>query len=210
MAKRRIFCVVTSLLVLLISIGLVACGEKKPAKEIDTLADAKIDSYESAEELESAATVVVRVEKTEKEENVVKDMGVPNMWYGYTKSLVKVTEIMKNTSGRDIEIGDELLILENQFTYTDEENTNVTCHVNQYKMMEPGKEYFLYLRYSEHDSWYVILSSLFGKVPVSETEEVLFPANKVTTFTGQPIEEDSSTKQILEKIREESLDKYGE
>lgn len=34
-------------------------------------------------------------------------------------------EIMKNTSGRDIAVGDEIRVLENQFTYEDDENTRV-------------------------------------------------------------------------------------
>lgn len=208
MTRKRIFRILSVLVALLLSIGLTACGEKKTAKEVDTLAEAKIDLYESAEELESAATVVLLAEKTEKEENVVKDMGVPDTWNGYTKSMVRVKEIMKNTSGREISIGEEIPVLENQFTYTDDENTKVTCHINQYKMMEPGNDYFLYLYYSENDGWYVILSGLFGKVPVSETEDVLFPTEEITFFQNQSAEESMDTQSILEIIREESLSRY--
>ena len=180
-------------------------------REIDTLAQAKSDLYESAAELESAATLVVRVERTETAENVIKSLGIPDAWYGYTLSMVKVNEIMKNTSGRDIAVGDEIRVLENQFTYEDDENTRVTCHVDQYKMMEPGNEYFLYLFYSEHDEWYVILSGLFGKVPVSETEDVLFPIDEITFFQKQAVEDDDSyTRELLEDIRRESLEMYNQ
>lgn len=120
-----------------------------------------------------------------------------------------VEELMKNSSGREMAVGDEIPVLENQFTYTDGEGTRVTCHVERYKMMEPGNEYFLYLYYSEHDQWFVILSGLLGKVPVSENEEVLFPASEISLFSGQQAEEDSETKRVLEEIREESLAKYG-
>lgn len=194
-------------LILVCIIGLTACGKVKTEKEIDTLADAKSDLYESAEELEEAASVVVKVMRTDKSENVVKTLATgTDMPYGYTKSMVKVTEIMKNTSGQSIEIAEEIQILENQYTYM-EDGTKVTCHVNNYKMMEPGNEYILYLEYSESDEWFVILSGLLGKVPVSE-EEVLFPSSRITFYKNQPKEDDSYTRDIMEKIRKESLERY--
>lgn len=152
---------------------------------MDTLAEAKSDFYGSVEELDADATAILHVEKTEKEDNIVKDMGAPDTWYGYTISTVQIKEVMKNSSGREMAVGDEIPVLENQFTYTDGEGTRVTCHVERYKMMEPGNEYFLYLYYSEHDQWFVILSGLLGKVPVSENEEVLFPASEISLFSGQ-------------------------
>lgn len=210
MKRKRLFrelILMTSLLAL----GLTACGKEMAVKEIDTLAQTKSDLYESAAELESAATLVVRVERTETAENVIKSLGIPDAWYGYTLSMVKVNEIMKNTSGRDIAVGDEIRVLENQFTYEDDENTRVTCHIDQYKMMEPGNEYFLYLFYSEHDEWYVILSGLFGKVPVSETEDVLFPIDEITFFQKQAVEDDDSyTRELWEDIRRESLEMYNQ
>ena len=194
-------------LILVCIIGMTACGKVKTEKEIDTLADAKSDLYESAEELEEAASVVVKVIRTDKSENVVKTLATgTDMPYGYTKSMVKVTEIMKNTSGQSIEIAEEIQILENQYTYI-EDGTKVTCHVNNYKMMEPGNEYILYLEYSESDDWFVILSGLLGKVPVSE-EEVLFPSSRITFYKNQPKEDDSYTRNIMEKIRKESLERY--
>lgn len=211
MKRKKTFRMMSFIFMLLLLFGTAACGEKEVAKEIDTLADAKSDLYGSAAELESAATLVVRAERTETAENVVKDLGVPNTQYGYTLSMVKVNEIMKNTSGRDMAVGDEIRVLENQFTYVDDENTKVTCHVNQYKMMEPGNEYFLYLYYSENDEWYVTLSGLLGKVPVSETEDVLFPAEEITFFQNQAVEDDDSyTRELLEDIRRESLEKYNQ
>ena len=91
MKRKRLFrelILMTSLLAL----GLTACGKEMAVKEIDTLAQAKSDLYESAAELESAATLVVRVERTETAENVIKSLGIPDAWYGYTLSMVKVNE----------------------------------------------------------------------------------------------------------------------
>lgn len=122
--------------------------------------------------------------------------------------MVEVKEIRKNISEQSVEVGDKIPVYENQFSYLDKEGTKVTCHVNQYKMMEPGKEYILYLNYSEHDEWFYILSGLFGKVPVSEEEELLFPSSKATFLQGQPNEEedDSYEEDILRNIRKESLE----
>lgn len=194
----------------LMTIGMIACGKEVSGKEIDTLAEAKTDLYESAEELEEDATVVVKVTKTREEENIVKNMGEPDTNYGYTESMVQVEEIRKNISGQDIEVGDKIKILENQFYYIDADGTKVNCHVNQYKKMEPEQEYILYLRYSEQDSWFYILSGLFGKVPVSENEELIFPASKATFFQGQSYEEDADEyeKNIMENIREETLKEW--
>lgn len=208
--KKKIAHNLCIMFVIIISTELIACGKANTGKEIDTLADAKTDLYKSAAELEANAMVVVRVEKTEEEENVIKDVGVPYTYYGYTKSMVEVKEVMKNLSEQSIEIGDNIQILENQFFYTDEEGTKVTCHVNHYKMMEPGNEYILYLKYSKEDEWFAILSGVFGKIPISEDEELVFPSSKVTFLDGQPQQDgdDSYEKQIMEKIREESLEQY--
>ena len=77
--------------------------------------------------------------------------------------------------------------------------------------MQPGKEYYLFLRYSEENGYYVILSGLLGKVPVDESEPVLFPAAELTQLSPDAgaVEENSETKQLLERIREESIARYG-
>lgn len=153
----------------------------------------------------------MRVRRTEKDENVLKYpfSELQDVCYGYTKSMVQVSEIMKNTSGQQIGLEDEIRILENQFTYIDGD-TEVTCHVDQYKMMEPGKEYILYLCYSEQDEWYYLLSGLQGKVPVSEEEEILFPASQITYYVNQPkMEEGSEMQRVMEEIRKDSLVKYN-
>lgn len=206
MKAKRIVIVAVSLALLM---ALPACGGK-PVQKIDTLAEGKIDLYESAAELEEAATVVVRAERTAQEENIAKPLGAPNTYHGYTISAVRVKEVLKNTSGRDIQAEDELPIIENQFTYPDGSGTQVTCHINRYQLMRPGNEYYLYLRYSENDGWYVILSGLFGKVPVAEDEPVLFPDDDLTMLSAYTAASSGSeTQQILQNIRSESLERYG-
>lgn len=50
-----------------------------------------------------------------------------------------------------------------------------------------------------------------GKVPVDEYEPVLFPAAELTQLSPDvgAVEENSETKQLLERIRKESIARYG-
>ena len=166
---------------------------------------------EDAAELEAAAQLVVRVEKTEREENVAEPLNAQGAYHGYTLSEVSVKEVLTDSAGRNVQPGDRLQILENQFTYAEQDGTQATCHINRYVKMQPGKEYYLFLRYSEENGYYVILSGLLGKVPVDESEAVLFPAAELTQLSPDAgaVEENSETKQLLERIREESIARYG-
>ena len=130
---------------------------------------------------------------------------------GYTLSEVSVKEVLTDSAGRNVQPGDRLQILENQFTYAEQDGTQAICHINRYVKMQPGKEYYLFLRYSEENGYYVILSGLLGKVPVDESEAVLFPAAELTQLSPDAgaVEENSETKQLLERIREESIARYG-
>ena len=208
MNKRSSLPPAALLLAVLLSLVTTACGPREAAGAIDTLAHAKGDLYTSAQELAADATVILRGVKTEREENVANNLGGPDHYWGYTISQVQVQEIMKNTSGLALAVGDEIPVLENQFTYRNTHNIAVTCHVDRYQKMQPGSQYFLYLRYSASDGWYVILSGLFGKVPVSAEEPVLFPADKLTLAKGQTAEDGADVQQILETIRQESLELY--
>lgn len=199
-----------SALTIVLLLSVTACAGKAP-KTIDTYASAKSDLYASAAELEAAAQLVVRVEKTEQEENVVEPLNAQGAYHGYTLSEVSVKEVLTDSAGRNVQPGDRLQILENQFTYAEQDGTQATCHINRYVKMQPGKEYYLFLRYSEENGYYVILSGLLGKVPVDESEAVLFPAAELTQLSPDAgaVEENSETKQLLERIREESIARYG-
>lgn len=199
-----------SALAIVLLLSVTACAGKTP-QMIDTYASAKSDLYASAAELEAAAQLVVRVEKTEQEENVAVPLSAQGAYHGYTLSEVSVKEVLTDSAGRNVQPGDRLQILENQFTYAEQDGTQATCHINRYVKMQPGKEYYLFLRYSEENGYYVILSGLLGKVPVDESEPVLFPAAELTQLSPDAgaVEENSETKQLLERIREESIARYG-
>ena len=210
MRKKRCKVRLLSALTMVLLLSVTACAGKAP-KTIDTYASAKSDLYASAAELEAAAQLVVRVEKTEQEENVAEPLNAQGSYHGYTLSEVSVKEVLTDSAGRNVQPGDRLQILENQFTYAEQDGTLATCHINRYVKMQPGKEYYLFLRYSEENGYYVILSGLLGKVPVDENEPVLFPAAELTQLSPDAgaVEENSETKQLLEGIREESIARYG-
>lgn len=210
MRKKRCKAFLLSALTIVLLLSVTACAGKAP-KTIDTYASAKSDLYASAAELEAAAQLVVRVEKTEREENVAEPLNAQGSYHGYTLSEVSVKEVLTDSAGRNVQPGDRLQILENQFTYAEQDGTQTTCHINRYVKMQPGKEYYLFLRYSEENGYYVILSGLLGKVPVDESEPVLFPAAELTQLSPDAgaVEENSETKQLLERIREESIARYG-
>ena len=168
MRKKRCKAFLLSAFTLVLLLSVTACAGKAP-KTIDTYASAKSDLYASAAELEAAAQLVVRVEKTEQEENVAVPLSAQGAYHGYTLSEVSVKEVLTDSAGRNVQPGDRLQILENQFTYAEQDGTQATCHINRYVKMQPGKEYYLFLRYSEENGYYVILSGLLGKVPVRMT-----------------------------------------
>lgn len=210
MRKKLCKVFLLSALTIVLLLSVTACAGKAP-KTIDTYASAKSDLYASAAELEAAAQLVVRVEKTEREENVAEPLNAQGAYHGYTLSEVSVKEVLTDSAGRNVQPGDRLQILENQFTYAEQDGTQATCHINRYVKMQQGKKYYLFLRYSEENGYYVILSGLLGKVPADENEPVLFPAAELTQLSPDAgaVEENSETKQLLERIREESIARYG-
>lgn len=186
------------------------CSQKgtESQKELHITADAKSDIYYSAKDMSSAAEVIVKVKKMDDMENILKGDMRGGVFYGYTLSDVQVERIYKNNSGMQILEGDTLQVFENQFSYEDENGTIVTCHVNNYNMMEVENEDILYMNYSESDGWYTIVTGLLGKINLDDGESNLFPAEKITYFESQPVNEKDSTEKIMETLRRETLDLY--
>lgn len=186
------------------------CAQKKTefGKEIHITADAKSDAYYSAEDMSFASEVIVKGKKTDDMQNILKGDINGGVFYGYTLSGVQVETIYKNSSGMQISEGDTLQVLENQFSYEDENGAMVTCHVNNYTMMEVDHEYILYMDYSELDRWYVIVTGLLGKVNLKDGESNRFPKEKITYFASQPMNEADPMEELMETIRKETLDLY--
>ncbi len=214
MRKTQIILFIVCLL-LLLAAAACSTNEKQPSGQTESnnekhiLSYAKTDFYATGEEIEARAEVIIKATRTSKEDNacnLASDQQPPH--YGYTTSMVQVEEIKKNTSGQPIKAGDELRILERQFSYLDGD-TIVICHLNQYKMMEPGREYILYLYYSQTDDWYVMPGAMQGKIPVSQEEDLLFPASQATGDGDLPEpEENSQIYQAMKNIQKYTLEKW--
>ncbi len=205
--KKYIFILFTSMLSFILLSG---CNKKEvpSISSIHTLASGKTDLYESASQLENSASVIVKVQKIS-DENVLQSSS-SNHPYGYTLSNVTITNIYKNTSHQTLNINDTIPIYENQFFYEDDDGNTVTCHVNRYNKMNNNREYILYLKYSEDDSWYYILGVTFGKINVDMEEPSLVPADSITLYNGQSY--DNSNRQfednLMKQIQEEVLNLY--
>lgn len=216
MRKKRII-LFTACLLLLLSAAACSAKEKQPSSQDENKnerhirSSAKTDFYAAGEEIEARAEVIIKAKRTSKEENICQNpqSAQQDVPYGYTTSMVQVEEIKKNTSSQPIKAGDELRVLEHQFSYM-EGDTKVTCHLHQYKMMEPGREYILYLYYSQPDEWYVMPGAMQGKIPVSQDEDLLISASQ---FTGgkdsPPPKEDSQLYQAMKNIQTYTYEKWG-
>ena len=174
---------------------------------VHSMAEGKTDWYETEEELREAASLIVKVKKTEKEKNVSEYLGVEDFYHGYTLSDVEIEVIEKNDTGKEISVGDSIRVLENQFSYKARSGNTVVCHVNQYTMMIPDKEYYLYLEFSETDQWYVPIAGFLGKVNVDEKEDLLFPASELSS-TGTEYIEDEYIVATMRSIQQACLQRY--
>ena len=214
-AKLIIKPLIASFILIVSMLLLSSCGRsweatKEGATDLHGAADAKTDLYESEKALDEWAGLIVRVERTSDAENVIEQIDINGHYHGWTLSIAKVKEVLKNDSGMNVARGDEIPVYEPQFTYYDKEKkANITWHINQYNMMQEGNEYILYLNYSLNDNWYYMAGGIFGKINVEADEPVLFEARKINLPEGNTTDNDSYTIALLTKLREECLKKYN-
>ena len=123
--------------------------------------DAKVDGYDSLEEIEDKVSIIVKAKKVPENPSMIRKNSEENIRFTGTIGNVEILEIYKNTSGKNLKISDEIPILENE-AYNKAEN--VVYHVAGYRKMEQDKEYMLFLEYSEDDSWYVPCSAIWGDI----------------------------------------------
>lgn len=190
---------------------MIYCGQKeeKDLPTVDTLGEGKTDGYESEQQLSEYAELIVRVTKKEEKNIIVKD-GMGGVSYGYTRSKVKIEEIYKNESGEKVNINDAITVYESQFTYVDKEaKKNVICHINGYLNMQEGKEYILYLMYSEGDQWFCPVAGAYGKIPVALEEDILVREEKLKNLNGSiVVNTRDEFLAELKKIQEDALKRY--
>lgn len=87
----------------------------------------------------------------------------------FSMAHIKVDKIIKNHDSISLDSEQMIPVLENEY-----QKDSTVFHIGGYQKMELGKKYLLFLYYSEHDNWYVINGVVFGKVPTSTSESLLY------------------------------------
>lgn len=196
MKRKKILIFIGMLIIICLGIGLGQWNQNKPAN--DLIVDAKVDAYDSLDEIENVVSIIAKVKKVSEDPPMIRKNSEGGMLFTGTIGNVEVIEIYKDTSGRALKIFDILPVLENE-TYSETENINY--HIAGYKKMEENKEYMLFLNYSEDDGWYVPCSAIWGKYPLDPNEDILF--QDITTRSVQ------NGNTSLDNIWEEVIDKYS-
>ena len=196
MKRKKFFIFIGMLIIICLGIGLGQWNQNKPAN--DLIVDAKVDAYDSLDEIENVVSIIAKVKKVSEDPPMIRKNSEGGMLFTGTIGNVEVIEIYKDTSGRALKIFDILPVLENE-TYSETENINY--HIAGYKKMEENKEYMLFLNYSEDDGWYVPCSAIWGKYPLDPNEDILF--QDITTRSVQ------NGNTSLDNIWEEVIDKYS-
>lgn len=196
MKRKKILIFIGMLIIICLGIGLGQWNQNKPAN--DLIVDAKVDAYDSLDEIENVVSIIAKVKKVSEDPPMIRKNSEGGMLFTGTIGNVEVIEIYKDTSGRALKIFDILPVLENE-TYSETENINY--HIAGYKKMEENKEYMLFLNYSEDDGWYVPCSAIWGKYPLDPNEDILF--QDITTRSVQ------NGNTSLDNILEEVIDKYS-
>ena len=198
------FIVGGSLLLILVVIACIyPLTQKKESQNFaenstDISVEAKVDEYQSLEAIENNVEIIVKVEKTSEEEPIIWRNEHGSVYFVGTIGNVKITEIYKNESDRQLETGDTIPVFENE-AYDSKEN--VTYHVADYKKMSEGKEYILFLNYSDGDQWYVLCSAVWGKYPLDNSEPILYKGDDSRAVMD-------SSYDLIDQIGLEVIDKY--
>lgn len=143
---------------------LVGCGKTDTVKNCDI--DAKIVSYSSLAELESASDAIIRVTKNDNEIPVISRSG-EYFTSGFTFSDVTIKEIYADKS-ESLKIGDVLRVLENEVY---DEQTKTIYHVAGYEKMVPECEYILLVKkntYTDGELYYTPLGAHYGVVSLED------------------------------------------
>lgn len=164
----------------------------------DMSVEAKIDEYQSLESIENSVEIIVKAEKVSEEEPIIWRGSNDEPYFVGMIGNVKIINIYKDGSNQDITAGSIIPIFENE-AYDAEKN--VIYHVAGYKKMSIGKEYMLFLDYSESDNWYVPCSAIWGKYPLDSTEVILYNSNERAAET-------STANILVTQIGCEVMEKY--
>lgn len=195
MKRFAIIAAILLLAALLAKPVFMAFLEKKP---VHYSVSAKSVSFNALSEMEEYSDAIIRVEKLNEIEPVIKYS--QNVVYsGYTFSEVVVKDVYKST-GNVLEEGQKIRILENEFY---DEKNDIVYHVGGYNMMEQGKEYLLFVTkhtYTDGTEYYVASGVNFGTISLEKDARM----NVFSTRTGEQVNPFDYTKPIWDA----AIEKY--
>lgn len=158
---------------------------------------AKTDSYQSVEELEADADLIVRGVKVKQNDPVITYYD-EEPTSGYTLSDFCVKEVLKD-EGKNIQENDTISILENEFT---DENMNITYHVAGYSMMDEQNEYMLYLTANTFENgvaYYTPLAVNYGITSLGDE----YKMEKYVSKDGDSVSCNDEINALRRKIRKQ-------
>lgn len=170
MKKRRIFlgCICGMLLVC----GTVLLGRSFFQKEeweglevINISCDRTL--YESLEEIEEEATIIVEVEARDTVEQVVSTFydSVFKQNYpeaGYTKRELEVEKVYKG----DVSVGDKIVLMQDYFIWAEDNGEKKLMSLTELKPMKKGEKYLLFLAWSKNKEAYYEVGDFQGVYPL--------------------------------------------
>lgn len=160
--------------------------------------NSKVVSYDTLSEMEADADLILRAERLDCEEPVLK-YSDNNLYSFWTFSQVRISRIYKDDT-EELGEGQTITILENEVF---DPKTNTVFHVSGYRMMVVGNEYLLFLQKgsSENGKTYFVSCGVnFGTVSLSEDGRDISPKYQ----NGS----DMTDTKIFKEIWEEAKKKY--
>ncbi|CAC95908.1 TPA: hypothetical protein ACSK7M_000740 [Listeria innocua] len=178
MNKRRwIFSTVVAAFLLIIG-GYLIYQQMKPKPFTEVVAEAKIDGYESGDELENASNVIVTGQLEKRGDSIIERasddavIGVSRM------STFKIAQVLKNETNDNLAKEMIIPVYENEGY---DAKTNTTYHIAGYTKMEKEEKYLLLLQKDSEGDYYVPTAVIFGKINLDPNKRnELFPKNSET------------------------------
>ncbi|MBC2132118.1 hypothetical protein [Listeria innocua] len=178
MNKRRlIFSTVVAAFLLIIG-GFLIYQQVKPKPFTEVVAEAKIDGYESGDELENASNVIVTGQLEKRGKSIIERASDDAVIGLYRMSTFKIAQVLKNET--DDNLAKEMIIpiFENEGY---DAKTNTRYHIAGYTKMDKEEKYLLLLQKDSEDDYYVPTAVIFGKINLDPNKRnELFPQNSET------------------------------
>ncbi|EDP7896735.1 hypothetical protein K7U53_000443 [Listeria monocytogenes] len=178
MNKRRwIFSTVVAAFLLIIG-GFLVYQQMTPKPFTEVVAAAKIDGYESGDELENASTVIVTGQLEKRGDSIIERASDDAVIGVYRMSTFKIAQVLKNETDDNLAKEMTISVYENEGY---DAKTNTTYHIAGYTKMEKEEKYLLLLQKDSEDDYYVPTAVIFGKVNLNPNKRnELFPKNSDT------------------------------